>query len=161
MKWILLNVVEALRRADVVSETTDWGLVTCHVIVLPLSKESYDEVASELLSQDLSEEVYVANECSLQNDWDVRGVEEVYWEWLSVTLGLTGSQLELNLEVLEIYHDEAHENGGEEVAKVRSVLSLEGLIEAVYWVWFGHKEVESSNDSTFEFSSLISSNGYW
>jgi len=53
-----------------------------HVIVLPLSEESNDEVSPELAGKDLSEEVNVGNECSLQNDWDVGGIEKLDWVWL-------------------------------------------------------------------------------
>jgi hypothetical protein len=45
--------------------------MTSHIIVLPLAKESNKNVASELSSQNLCEEVDVGNESSLQNDWNV------------------------------------------------------------------------------------------
>ena len=82
MDWVLLNIVEALWRADVVGKAANGLLVTGHVIVLPLSKKADQEIASESLGQNLGEEVDVADECSLQNDWDVRSVEKLNWEWL-------------------------------------------------------------------------------
>ena len=82
MDWVLLNIVEALWWADVVGKAANWLLVTGHVIVLPLSKESDQEITSESLSQNLGEEVDVADECGLQNNWDVRSVEKLDWEWL-------------------------------------------------------------------------------
>jgi hypothetical protein len=45
--------------------------MTCHVIVLPLSKKTDNEVTSKLLGQNLSEEINVGDECTLQDDWDV------------------------------------------------------------------------------------------
>ena len=82
MDWVLLNIVEALWWADVVGKAANGLLVTGHVIVLPLSKESDQEITSESLGQNLGEEVDVADECSLQNNWDVRSVEKLDWEWL-------------------------------------------------------------------------------
>jgi len=80
--WVFLNIIKALRRTDVVCKSTDWCLMASHVIVLPLSEESDNEVSSELTCKDLSEEVNVGNECSLQNDWDVGGIEKLDWVWL-------------------------------------------------------------------------------
>ena len=82
MHWVLLNIVEALRRTNVVGKAANWLLVTGHVIVLPLTQKADQEVSSESLGEDLSEEVDVADEGSLQNNWDVRGVEQFDWEWL-------------------------------------------------------------------------------
>jgi hypothetical protein len=45
--------------------------MSSHVVVLPLSEESNDEVSLELSSQDLGEEVDVGNESGLKDDWDV------------------------------------------------------------------------------------------
>jgi hypothetical protein len=59
--------------------------MSSHVVVLPLSKKSNDEVSSELSSQDLGEEVDVGNESGLEDDWDVGGVEKFDWIWLSET----------------------------------------------------------------------------
>ena len=92
--------VEALWRTDVVSKTTDWGLMTSHVVILPFSKERNDEVSSELSSKDLGEEVNVGNESSLQDNWDVRGVEQLDWVWLSETSHLLAAQRKLNSESL-------------------------------------------------------------
>ena len=88
--WVLLDVVEALWRADVVGQATDWVLVTSHVVVLPLAKQADQEVASESLSQDLGEEVDVAHKGGLQDDWDVRGVEQFDGEWLLQASLLSG-----------------------------------------------------------------------
>jgi len=49
--------------------------MACHIIFLPLSNERHEVVVSEFLVKDLGEEVEVANEGSLENDWDVRCVE--------------------------------------------------------------------------------------
>ena len=71
-----------------------------HVIVLPLSKETDDEVASELLVENLREEVKVADKSSLQNDGDVRGVEELDLVGLRITLHLPACNGQFNSETL-------------------------------------------------------------
>lgn len=71
MNWVFLDVVKTLRWTDIVSQATDWSLVPGHVIVLPLTKEAYNQVSSELTGQNLSEEVNVGHESGLQDDWDV------------------------------------------------------------------------------------------
>ena len=38
-------------------------------------------------------------------------------------------------------------------------MSVEWVLEGVYLVRFGEKEVEKSNNGSFKFSSLVSSNG--
>lgn len=92
--------MEALWRTDVVSKTTNWGLMTSHVVILPFSKERHDEVSSEFSSEDLGEEVDVRHESSLQDNWDVRGVEQLNWVWLSETSHLLGAQRKLHSEAL-------------------------------------------------------------
>jgi len=59
MDWIFLNIVKTLWRTDVVSKSTDWCLMTSHIIVLPLSEETNNEVASELFGKNLGEEVNI------------------------------------------------------------------------------------------------------
>jgi hypothetical protein len=51
--------MHALWWTDVVSKSSNWGLMTSHVVILPFSKERDDEVASEFSSKDLGEEVDV------------------------------------------------------------------------------------------------------
>jgi hypothetical protein len=92
--------MERLWWGDVVSETTDWGLMSGHIVVLPLSEETDDEVASELSSQDLGEEVDVGDEGGLEDDWDVGGVEKLDWVWLSETSHLFAAEGKLNSETL-------------------------------------------------------------
>ena len=66
--------------------------MSSHVIILPFSKKSYDEVSSELSSQDLGEEVDVRDESSLQDDWNVGGVEQLDWVWLSESSHLSATE---------------------------------------------------------------------
>ena len=102
MNWIFLNIIKTLWRTDVVSETSNRRLMSSHIIVLPLSEETNDEVASELTCEDLSEEVDVRNKSGLKNDWDVRSVEKLDWVWLLETSHLSAGEAELNTESLHM-----------------------------------------------------------
>jgi len=87
--------------------------MTSHVIILPLSEKWYDKVTSELSSQDLGEEVNIGNESSLQNNWNVRSVEQLDWIWLSETSHLSGTKTKLNTESLEVNDDKDDDDGTE------------------------------------------------
>jgi len=132
-----------------------------HVIILPLSEKTDDEIASELSGEDLGEEVDVGDESSLENDWDVGGVEKLDGVWLSETSHLLAAQGELDSEALEVDDDEHDNDCGDQVAKVWSVLSVEGLFDTVELVWLGQEEVEESDDGTLELGSLVGSDGDW
>lgn len=102
-----------------------------HVIVLPLSEETNDEVSLKLSSQYLGEEINVGNESGLEDDWDVRGVEKFDWIWLSESSHLLAAQREFNSEALEINDNECHNNCGEQIAEVWSVLSVNSLLDTI------------------------------
>jgi len=149
-----------LWRTDVVSKTTNWGLMTSHVVILPLSKERNDEVSSELSGEDLSEKVNVGHESGLEDDWNVGGVEQLDWVRLSESSHLLGAQRKLNSESLEVDDDQSDNDSSEQVAKVWSILSVDCLLETSDWVLSQHK-VEQGDDTSLKFSSLVSSNGDW
>ena len=71
-----------------------------HVIFLPLSDEAHEEVAFELAMEYLWEEVQVGDESSLEDDWDVGGVEKLDWEWSGVASDTSRLQGQLNTESL-------------------------------------------------------------
>ena len=91
MCWVSLNIIQALWRADVIGQSTDWSSVSSHIIVLPLPEERHNEVAYELSSQNLGEEVNVRHEGTLQDDWDVGSIEQLNWVWLSETSHLSAA----------------------------------------------------------------------
>lgn len=68
---------EVSGRRDVVGQTSDRRRVTSHIILLPLAEEAHKVVALKASVQDLTEEVQVRDEGSLQNDRDVRSIEEL------------------------------------------------------------------------------------
>ena len=74
--------------------------MSSHVIVLPLTQKTHDEVASELLGQNLGKEVNVGDEGRLQNDRDVGGVEKLDWIRLLVSSHLPGGQTQFDSETL-------------------------------------------------------------
>jgi hypothetical protein len=76
-----------------------------HIVVLPLSKESNENVSSELSGKDLREEVDVGHESSLENNWNVRGVEQFDRVRLLEASHLSAGQAELNSESLEVDYD--------------------------------------------------------
>jgi hypothetical protein len=75
--------------------------VTGHVVILPLAEKRDDEVASELPSQNLSEEINIGNEGALEDNWDVGSVEELDGVWLSETSHFAAAQAQLNAESLK------------------------------------------------------------
>lgn len=109
MNWILLNIIEALWRTNVISKSANWCLMTSHVVILPFAKESNENVSSELSGQDLREEVDVGHKSSLENNWNVGSVEQLNWVWLLESSHLSARQTELNSESLEVDNDH-HDN---------------------------------------------------
>jgi len=61
----------------------------------------------------LGEEVNIGNESSLQNNWNVRSVEQLDWKWLSETSHLSGTKTKLNTESLEVNDDKDDDDGTE------------------------------------------------
>jgi len=77
------------------------------------------------------------------------------------TSHLLAAELKLNSESLEVDNDENDNYSSNQVQKIWSVLPVEGLLQTIDFIWLGKHEVEESNDSTFEFSSLVSSDSNW
>ena len=90
MHWVTLEVEEITRWRNVVGKTADWCRMACHVVLLPFADEADEEVSSELAVKHLREEVKVGNEGSLENDWDVRCVEQLHWERSRVASNTSG-----------------------------------------------------------------------
>ena len=84
--------------------------MTSHVVLLPLSEQLGEEVALELAVEYLREEVKVAHEGRLQNDWDVRGVEELDRVRLLIASDLPVVQHDLNSEALKVHINKTEGN---------------------------------------------------
>ena len=90
--WVSHDVMHRLWWGDVIGKSSNWCLMSSHVIILPFSKESNNEVALELSSQDLGEEIDIAHKGGLKDDWNVGGVEKLDWVWLSETSHLLATE---------------------------------------------------------------------
>ena len=97
---VLKHIAQVRWRGDVVGKAANRLLVTGHVVVLPLAEQADDEVAAEPLRKDLSEEINIAHKRGLQDDRNVRGVEELDRERLLDAALLLRLQVDDNLEVL-------------------------------------------------------------
>ena len=81
-----------------------------HVIILPLSEESNDKVSLKLLVENLREEVEVRDECSLEDDRNVRSVEQLNGVGLLVALHFSAAHSEFNSESLYSNHVNEYQN---------------------------------------------------
>jgi hypothetical protein len=99
---ISLDVHEVAGRTDVVSKSTDGCSSSRYVVLSPLSDEA-DEIVTRLsiLSvENLGEEVEVGDESSLEDDGDVRSIEQLDGERHFVTTHLSVSESQFNAESL-------------------------------------------------------------
>ena len=62
------------------------------------------------------------------------------------------------LTYLEVNDDEDDKDSGHQVADVRRVLSIEGLLQGIELVRFCEQEVEKSDDSTLKLGTLLGTN---
>jgi len=100
VEGISLQVKQVSGGRDVVSETANGGGVASHVVLLPFSEEAHENVSLELTVKHLGEEVEVGDEGGLEDNGDVRGVEELDGVGSLVATDTSGGQLELNTETL-------------------------------------------------------------
>jgi len=95
---------------------------------LPFSNEGDEEVALKLTVKHLTEEVQVGDECGLQDDWNVRGVEKLNRIRSFVTSNTLTFKFKFNSKALEVDDDENNEDCCEQVRNVWSVLTPESLL---------------------------------
>lgn len=105
MEGISLDVKQISRWWDIVSETTDRCLMASHIVLLPLSNERDEVVVSELLVKNLREEVQVTYEGSLEDNWNIWGIEQLNREGLSMSTHFLWGHHKLDFESLEIDND--------------------------------------------------------
>lgn len=152
---VLRNFGKSPGRADVVCEAANRLLMTGHVVVLPLAEQADQEVAAEALGKDLGEEINIGDEGGLQDDRNVRGVEELDRERLLDTALLLRRQVENDLEVLDVDDNKHDENRRDQVVQIRRTLSHEGLVDGHRRVRLGDEEVEQGNDGALKLGSLV------
>ena len=74
--------------------------MSSHVVVLPLADEADEDVALELTVKNLGKEVQVGDEGSLEDNWDVRGIEQLDWVGVGLTTGAFALECKFNTEAL-------------------------------------------------------------
>lgn len=158
MEGISLDLQEVSGGTDVVGESTDRSGSSVDVVLSPLSEAVDEEVVglSILSVEDLREEVEVGDECSLQDDGDVRGIEQLDGVRHFVTTHLSVSESQFDAESLEVDNDKEHNDGSQQAGNVGGVLTVEGVLEGEDLVRFGQEGVEEGDNGTFEFSILFS-----
>jgi len=125
----------------------------------PFSKESYEVVTLVLSVEHCGEEVEVGDKGTLENDGDVRGVEELDGVRYLVASHLSVAQSKFNAESLEINDNEEDNHCCKQTGDIGGVFSVEGMLNGHNLVRLGQERVEESNDSTFEFGILVGLDG--
>lgn len=157
MERVSLDVHEVAGRTDVVSKSTDGCSSSRDVVLSPLSDEA-DEIVTRLsiLSvKNLGEEVEVGDESSLEDDGDVRSIEQLDGERHFVTTHLSVSESQFNAESLEIDNDKEYNDGSQQAGNVGGILTVEGVLQGEDLVGFGQERVEEGDNGTFEFGVLL------
>jgi len=156
VEGIGLNLHEILRRGDVVSKSADRGSLAMLISVSPLSNERHEVVTRVLSVEHLREEVEVGGEGSLQNDGDVRGIEQLDGVGHFVTTYLSVTQSQFNAESLEVDNYKEDNHSSQQAGNVRRVFTVEGVLEGQHFVGLSQQGVEEGDDGTFEFGVLLS-----
>lgn len=164
VEWIRDDVEEGSGWRDIVGKSSDWDRVDLSAgssKLLPASEKADQWVRWESSEEHLGQEVEVGDQGSLQDNWDVGGVEKLDW----VRSG--GSSLSLVLdrqvdaESLEVDDDEEDKSGSQQIGDVWQVLSVEGLLESADLVVSGDQEVDQGDESSLELGSSSSVDGGW
>lgn len=115
VEGITLDLHEASGRTDVVGDSTNRSGSSLGVVLSPLSDAVDEEVVglSILSVEDLGEEVEVGDEGSLQDDRDVRGIEQLNGERYFVTTHLSVSEGQFDAESLEVDNDKEHDKSSQ------------------------------------------------
>mmetsp|Transcript_39306 Transcript_39306/g.83737 ORF Transcript_39306/g.83737 Transcript_39306/m.83737 type:complete len:223 (+) Transcript_39306:158-826(+) len=107
---ILPNVREGVRRRDIVRKTANRDGLATVVHLLPLAQEIDEHVRLEAPIEQLREEVEVGHERRLQDDRDVRSVEELDRVRALLPAHLLILHAEIHTEALEVDNDEEDEH---------------------------------------------------
>mmetsp|Transcript_48914 Transcript_48914/g.116464 ORF Transcript_48914/g.116464 Transcript_48914/m.116464 type:complete len:287 (-) Transcript_48914:126-986(-) len=121
---------------DVVRHPADWPHLAGHghLRLLPLAQHVDEDVLRVPFVQDLGDEVDVGDEGGLEDDRDVRGVEQLDRVRPLRPLGARMLDRELHAEPLEVDDEDEDEDRREEVGDVRQVHPVERLLECPHLV---------------------------
>lgn len=158
MEGVLHDFGQRLRRHHIVRQTANRCRISLHVKVLPHAEELHEEVSTEFAVKHLGKEVEVGHEGGLENDRNVRRVEQFDRVGSSVPAHSLRCKLQLDTHTLEVDDDEDNDHGRDQLRNVGCVLSVEGLLDRIEFVLLGPQEVEKRNDCSFELGSLLSAN---
>jgi hypothetical protein len=111
VEWIRSYLTEFSRRTDVVGQATNRHTSGHTFHILPLTKEVNQEVGLEPLVEQLGEEVEITDERRLQDDRNVRGVEQLDRVGSLVPSNLLTLDRQVHLEALEVDHNEEDKHG--------------------------------------------------
>lgn len=92
--------LKGLRRREIVAEATD-GVRTLRSVVGPHAQQVDEEVAGELRREHLRDDVQVGNQGRLQNDRNVRRVEQFDRVRRGLTTVTSGFDWKVNTETLD------------------------------------------------------------
>mmetsp|Transcript_72030 Transcript_72030/g.201041 ORF Transcript_72030/g.201041 Transcript_72030/m.201041 type:complete len:317 (-) Transcript_72030:255-1205(-) len=154
MEGILPDVGNVAGRGHVVRQASHGDRLAAVVLLLPLAEQVDQHVRLEAPVQQLREEVQIRHERRLQDDGDVRGVEQLDRIGPLLAADLLVLHTQVHTEALEVNHDEEHQDGGKQVGQVRGRLSVEGLSQGCHLVAPRRQEVEGRHDGAFELRAL-------
>mmetsp|Transcript_97284 Transcript_97284/g.197633 ORF Transcript_97284/g.197633 Transcript_97284/m.197633 type:complete len:291 (-) Transcript_97284:677-1549(-) len=153
------NVREGVRRRHVIHDATHRNRLPRVLHLLPLPQEIDEHVRLEAAVKELREEVQVRDQRRLQDDGNVRGVEQLDGVRAHLAPDLLVLHGQVHAEALEVDHDEEDQHGGKEGGDVRRVLSVESLLECHDLVALGEEEVEERDDRALKLGALASVHG--
>lgn len=110
--------------------------------ISPHAQQINEEISSEFGRKHLRDDIQVGDERRLQNDRDIRGVEELDRVGAGLASVTGGLDWQIDSETLEVDDNGEDEDRGEEVGEVRQVLAVEGLFERAHLVVSGRQQVE-------------------
>jgi len=158
---IVENLSNRLRGRYVVSKTANRDRLGASTSfdVLPSAEKTNKEVRAVTLVQKLGEEVKVGHEGGLEDDRDVRCVEQLDWVRALLATVLLVLDREINTEALEVDDNNEDEDGSEQVRDVGEILAVESFLERTDFVGTGDEEMEKGNDRAFELGTTASVDG--
>ncbi|KAF7455843.1 transport protein SEC61 subunit alpha [Cryptosporidium felis] len=110
------HINQGVRGGDVVGNAPDGDGLAPDIQLLPLAEDVDQHVGLESAVEELREEVKVGNQSRLEDDRNVRGVKELYWEGPLLTSNLLVLNCKIDSEALEVDDDQEDEHSRESKA---------------------------------------------
>lgn len=116
----------------------------------PDTEQIHKEIAGEFGGQHLRDDVEIGDESRLQNDGNVRGVEELDRIRAGLTTVSGRFDGQVDAEALEIDDNGEDEHSSEQIGEIGQVLAVEGLLESAHLVVACGQQVKERNDGALE-----------